>query len=211
MENIFIRVIKQGKDGGSFQCGIIFHPLFRRLEQVALLKPNALHERLDCQNVVFRAVCRLGCRNASRCTQFIGTANSGLLSGKEAVDVIAKKDDLTVKVADLGNLVEHAEEVAGLLMPPAENIVRLQPLLECVQARVQGLSVHKVLTIPARKGHVIPILVGAVFRAEEHRESIHRIPRLIDAAGGELRWPMVAIPICDPFHIDQNIHLCHPS
>lgn len=95
-------------------------------------------------------------------------------------------------------------------MPPADDIVRSQPLLECVQAGVQGLSVHKVLTIPPGKGHVIPILEGGVFRAEEHRESIHRIPSLIDAAGGELRRPMVAMPICDSFHIDQNIHLCHP-
>ena len=34
---------------------------------------------------------------------------------------------------------------------------------------------------------MIPILEGGVFRAEEHREGIHRIPSLIDAAGGELR------------------------
>ena len=72
-------------------------------------------------------------------------------------------------------------------MPPADDIVRSQPLLECVQAGVQGFSVLKVLMIPPGKGHVIPILEGGVFRAEEHRESIHRIPSLIDAAGGELR------------------------
>ena len=109
MEHIFIRVIKQGKDGGSLQCGIIFHPLFRLLEQVALLKPNALHERLDCQNVVFRAVCRLGCRNASRCTEFIGAANRGFLSGKEAIDVITEEDDFAHQITDLCNLDEHIE------------------------------------------------------------------------------------------------------
>ena len=96
-------------------------------------------------------------------------------------------------------------------MPPAEDIVRPYPLLERIQTGIQGLSIHKVLTIPTGEGHVIPILEGDVFRTEEHRESIHCIPSLIDAAGGELRRPMVAMTICDPFHIDQNIHLCHPS
>ncbi|MBO5071119.1 MAG: hypothetical protein J6C37_12310 [Roseburia sp.] len=80
-------------------------------------------------------------------------------------------------------------------MPPANDIIRPQPLLECDQTGVQGLSIQKSLTIPSEKGHVIPILEGGVFRAEEHRESIHRIPCRIDAAGGELRWPMAAMPI----------------
>ena len=95
-------------------------------------------------------------------------------------------------------------------MPPAEDIVRSQPLLECVQAGVQGFSVLKVLMIPPGKGHVIPILEGGVFRAEEHRESIHRIPSLIDAAGGELRRPMVAMPICDPLRFDLSPQIKAP-
>ncbi|MBO5071120.1 MAG: hypothetical protein J6C37_12315 [Roseburia sp.] len=107
MEQFGIRIVEQGKDRGAFQGGVVLYPLFRRLEQVALLKSNTLHERLNRQNVVLRAVCRLRHRNASCRTEFVGTADRGFLTGKETVNVITEKDDFSGRVPDLSDLGEH--------------------------------------------------------------------------------------------------------
>ena len=74
-----------------------------------LLKSDALHERLDCQDVVLRAMCRIGYRYISRCTELIRAAKRGFLTSKETINVITEKDDFAHKVPDLSNLGEHVE------------------------------------------------------------------------------------------------------
>lgn len=72
-------------------------------------------------------------------------------------------------------------------------------------------SIQKVVTSPTGEGHVIPLLEGDILGPKEYREGIHRLPFFIYTDCRKLCWPVVSMAICNPLHIDQNIHLCHLS